>query len=90
MAKLILTDEEKKSASFLDWDDDALGKAVKNIALIFNDDRGEDTLKHLGAVSFMIARCIDLNAEQGKVKVEGLTQDGEPLGDWEIEVRKCR
>lgn len=90
MAKLILTDEEKAAASFLDWDDDALGKAVKNIALIFNDDRGEDTLKHLGAAYFMIARCIDLNAEKGKVNIEGLTQDGESLGDWEVEVRKCK
>ncbi len=44
MAELILTDAEKRASSYLGWDDADLGRAVKKVALLMGEMRGNDSL----------------------------------------------
>lgn len=41
MVELITTPEEEAASSYLDWDDEALGKLVKAIALTIDDINGK-------------------------------------------------
>lgn len=88
MAELILTDEEKASASYLDWDDASIGRGVKKIALEIEDVKGEDAISWCAGVLMLLARAIDADSEKSVMKVDGFTQAGKPLGDWEVTVRR--
>lgn len=87
MAQLIITDEERATASYLDWDDASIGRGVKKIALKIEDIKGENAISWCAGAMALIARAIDSNAEQSTMTIEGLTDGGKPLGDWEVTVR---
>lgn len=87
MAELVLTDEEKKTATYLEWDDAALGRACKKIALLFNDDNGKRAMKHTGAAVFLISEAVASNATTTTIELEGAT-DPEPLGDWRVTLER--
>lgn len=40
MAELTLTEEERRSPTFLEWDNESLGLAVRKIAVMLNDGHG--------------------------------------------------
>jgi hypothetical protein len=90
MAELILTDEDRKAATYLDWDDASIGRGVKKIALKIEDIKGENSISWCAGAMALIARAIDTNSEQSVMTVEGLIDDGNPLGDWEVTVRRVK
>jgi len=86
--KLILTDEEKHSLTFLEWDEISLGKAVKQIAYICNDQHGKDALKATGAAVFLISEAIRSGATEFIVDLKGATDGKRDLGNWKITIEK--
>lgn len=87
MAELILTDHEKQTATYLEWDDAALGRACKKIALLFNDDDGKRAMKHTEAAVFLISEAVASNATETTIELEDAT-DPEPLGNWRITLER--
>lgn len=88
MAKLILTEQEKAAKTYLDWSDEALGKALRSLALELGDDCGENTLKLQGAAFFLIGRARQIGATRLKLSLENVTHEGERKGDWQVLVRR--
>lgn len=90
MAELIITEEERRTLTFLEWDDAALGKAVKKIAIMIADkDGGRDTLPVTAAGVFLISRAVALNTDGLTLVIEGATNP-EPLGDWKIVITRMK
>lgn len=88
MAELILTEHEKQTLTYLEWDDAALGKAVKVIATIFEDNDGRTSLKATGAAIFLICEAIRNNSMEMNVDLEGAVSGDEQLGDWNIKLTR--
>ncbi len=87
MAELILTEEEKRSATFLEWDDVSLGRAVKAVAEICNDDHGKHALKATGAAVFLVSEAVRSGATELIVNLEGATDGSCDLGNWKITIQ---
>ena len=87
MAKLILTNEEKQSETFLEWDDASLGRAVKAVAEICNDDHGKHALKATGAGVFLVSEAIRSGATELTISLEGATDGSRDLGNWKITIQ---
>lgn len=88
MAKLILTEAEKKAATYLEWDDAALGKAVKKLALSIRDSRGEDSLAQTACATMLVCKAADMNAQTMKMELSGVTDGEKQVGDWQLIVTK--
>jgi hypothetical protein len=86
MAELILTDEEKRSPTFLEWDDVSLGRAVKAVAAICDDDHGKHALKATGAGVFLISEAVRSGASELAINLEGATDGERDLGNWKITI----
>lgn len=84
MEELIITENEKKAGTYLEWDDAALGKACKKIALILGDNRGERCMEVTAACAFLISRSIDAGSQETTIKLEGLHIGDRQLGEWHI------
>lgn len=88
MAKLTITEEERRTLTFLEWDDAALGKAVKSMACIIADkDGGRESLPVVAAGVFLISQAIDSGADKLVLEIGGATNP-KPLGDWEITIKQ--
>lgn len=90
MAELITTQAEKAAASYLDWDDAALGRFVKYAMLAFKKSASEiDRVLTASAALHLVHSCVDIKAAEFEGKLEGVTiNNGTEVGDWEIKVRK--
>jgi hypothetical protein len=83
MAELILTDDEKEQKSYLNWNDEALGKYVKKKAIDREDYYGENTSKREAAVITLLSEVRKSESDMVMMEVQGL-QTEEDLGDWRI------
>lgn len=96
MAELITTEAEKASASYLDWDDAALGKMCKWVATIIErgdktaDPEGKFPVKCSGAALILISLCRETNAGTLTFNLDGCTSCGADTGDWRIIVQRKR
>jgi hypothetical protein len=88
MAELILTEQEKKDASYLDWGDEALGKLVKMIAALINDEYGKDAAWHAMAAHLLVDLSRKTNSTDTTLTVRGCTKDGEEIGDWAVNIKR--
>jgi len=88
MAELIVTPEEEAAASYIDWSDESLGKMVKMIGLLMNDEYGKDAAWVSMAAHLLVDFSRKTNSTNTSVKVSGCTKNDEPIGDWEIRIRK--
>lgn len=88
MAELILTEEERVSKTFLEWDEVSLGRAVKCVADICDDDHGQHSLKATGAAVFLIQEAIRSGATELTVNLTGATDGKTDLGNWKITIEK--
>lgn len=84
MAKLVTTEEEEETNSFLDWDDESLGKLVKKEALDYEDYMAVETTKREAALVILLSEVSQKETDIGVMEVRGVTVNGEPLGDWRI------
>lgn len=87
MAELILTEKEKRSETFLEWDEVSLGRAVKAVAEICSDEHGKHALKATGAAVFLVAEAIRSGATELNVNLEGATDGNRDLGNWKITIQ---
>lgn len=96
MAELITTDAEKASASYLNWDDAALGKMCKWVATIIErgdktaDPEGKLSIKCSGAAMILISMCRETNAGTLTLDLAGHSSGGIETGDWRITVKRKR
>lgn len=88
MADLVLTEEEKEGRSYLNWDDESLGKLVKKKAIEIEDYHGEDTAKKQGAIISLLSEVRKSESDMVMIEVEGLTINDEDMEDWRITFEK--
>lgn len=92
MAELTLTEEERRSPTFLEWDNESLGLAVRKIAVMLNDGHGGRSIKATAAAVFLIEESISMGSECPDdlmtVSIDGATSGGKSLGGWDVVV--CR
>lgn len=94
MAKLITTQVEKDAASYLDWDDAALGKMCKFVATVIEkgdktaDPEGKIPIQCSGAAMILIRTCRETNAGTLTLDLDTHTSGGVETGDWKIIVQK--
>lgn len=89
MAELILTEAEKAAATWAELDDEALGKVVK--ATMFSIKaiaQEQDKLFVFAAATILCSEAAEANADKLTQTIEGLRRNGEPVGDWEVTIRR--
>lgn len=95
MAELITTQQEKNDASYLDWDDAALGRAVKHAAVCsqnaIKDQSGLKRLEISGAALLIGVSMRNSNAAQFKQEIDIISQgESEPWGTLTIKAELTR
>ena len=88
MVQLITTPEEESAASYLEWDDAAIGKLVKASSLTLEAGCGKDMVKKLACCTRILAAMLEADSDDTTIIIKGLTRKGESLGDWEIRVKQ--
>lgn len=84
MAELSTTEEEESSNSYLNWDDEGLGKLVKKKALELEDYLGDDTIDREAALIVLLSEVAEKDTDIGVMEVKGVRADGKSIGDWRI------
>jgi hypothetical protein len=91
MAELILTDEEKAAASYLEWDDASLGRMVKALALRVrsnHDKLGKEVTISGSAALLLIHSAEEMHSETMELRLNVTTYGDRPIGDWRVLVTK--
>lgn len=88
MAELILTEQEQQSETYLQWDNEALGMAVKKLALGILDHKGDRALAYTACATMLACMAADKNAETTIVELSGVVDGGKQHGDWTLTI--CR
>ncbi|RYG37363.1 hypothetical protein EON81_06890 [bacterium] len=94
MAELLTTKAETDSASYLDWDDAALGKLCKYTMLAITTTKPKAAVKDLDPVGVMAGASVVVWRLQGlgidgmRLGMDGLTHGGESLGDWTVDIAR--
>lgn len=86
MAELILTQEEKDTSTYLEWSNEALGKAVKKLALDLSI--GDDALTAQSMLLLLINVLNSYGATKAKLKLEGVTYKDSSIGNWKCTIEK--
>ena len=89
MAELILTKEEKKAATWVELDDESLGKVVKAMMTTIkqvSDEQGKLVL--LAAAMILCSATAKSNADTASFTVEGLINKTNDFGNWKVTIRK--
>lgn len=89
MAQLILTDEEKAAATWLELPDETVGKVVKNTALKFLEaDKEMERMGCMSACLILTGMMHDANAETTTIELKGTSTSAHPTGDWKITIER--
>jgi len=86
MAELILTQEEKDTSTYLEWSDEALGKAVKKLALDLSI--GDDALSIQSMLILMVGVLNKYGADNAVLKLEDVTYKDSSIGNWKCTIEK--
>lgn len=88
MAELILTQAETDALSWLDLDDAALGKVIRNGMLEIAEVATENgrLLAHSAAL-LLVGIAAGVNADDLDLRLGGVTHADRAVGDWTIAVR---
>jgi hypothetical protein len=91
MAELILSDDEKAAATWLELDDATVGKLVKKTALDLKEHAGEQgRVWWFSAAMLLVGMAEDSNAHDFSQEVRGFTRDGVSCGDWKVSVTRIK
>jgi hypothetical protein len=87
--ELMLTDAEKKAATWLELDDESVGKVVKasGLEILKANDEKDKTLFYSAAL-ILINLAANSNADILKETISGLTISGKPYGNWQLIIKK--
>ena len=95
MAKLITTEEERAAASYLDWDDESVGRMSKYLALKFMemdqvkaDETGSLALGLHSACMVIVNSFDDSGFHRLELTVTGYTHHGQPRPDYKITITR--
>jgi hypothetical protein len=89
MAELILTEEEKASATWLELSDEAVGRLTKKVALdIVEIGNEQGRVWTMSAALILIGLAADKNATASTTRINGFTHGAEKLGDWEVTIKR--
>jgi len=88
MAELILTEGEKKAASYLEWSDEALGKAVKKLAVNMRDKMGDESAYSISCATFLCCQVAEKGHSKGVFALEGVSDNEAQHGNWTITIEK--
>jgi hypothetical protein len=88
MAELILTEAEKQTATYLDWDDAALGKAVKKLALLMGEIRGNEALACTSGAVLLACQAAKQPDGVLTIQLDGITDGYDRVGDWQLVVSR--
>ena len=88
MAELILTDAEKGAARHLDWDDAALGKAVKKLALNIGDIWGDEALICTSCATLLACQASGTVEETLTIELDGVMDKYDRIMDWRVTISK--
>jgi len=88
MAELILTEAEKAADNYLAWDDAALGKLVRQLSQMCDDEYGATGAHTTMAVHLLIDFARRSNADSATIDLNGASAGGEPIGDWQIRITR--
>jgi len=72
MAELILTEKEKHANDYLEWDDAALGRVVKKLALNIQEIRGDNALLYTSCAALLASEAAK-KAGELSIDIEGRT-----------------
>lgn len=91
MAELITTPEEDAAASFLDWDDVSLGRAIKmGMFRLQEEATGSNRMIGMAAAMVLISLAHVTNAGDLSITLTGVTHKGVPDGDWKLTLERIR
>lgn len=88
MVELITTPEERSSPSYLDWSDEAIGKAVRGMALVLGEGKGTESMMATAASCLLIKQILNVGSDQIKITLSGVTIP-EHVGDWVVTAEKA-
>lgn len=88
MAELKTTDEEEEQRSYLNWDDEDLGKLVKKKAIEFEDYFGDNISEREAALISLVSRVNETGNEVSMMDIQGIHVNGEDLGHWRVTFKK--
>ncbi len=87
--RLILTETEKKAATWSELDNKSLGKFVKASMFTLKDMAEErNKLLFLTAAIILCCEAASANADKMTQTLEGLTAHGRPLGNWKVTAQR--
>ena len=87
--ELILTEEEKAAATWLELDDAAVGRMVKyNCGLIAQFCDEHERIRNMAAGLMLVTATAECNAEELTQTLHGCSSGDKEIGDWEITIRK--
>jgi hypothetical protein len=91
MAELVLNEEEKQAVSLLgEWSDEAIAKAVKYCATILGDEKGNQAVMFQTCGQIMCAISNKMNSANTRLKLKGVTENDQRLGDWVVTVTRVK
>lgn len=90
MAKLVLTEQEIEAKTFLEWDDEALGKLVKKLAIHVGDTSGEASSTTAAAALLLVSQCHETGAVSMNIEMQKILNGEEKLGDWSLTINKLQ
>jgi len=88
MAELILTEAEKQAAGYLDWDDAALGRAVKKVALAMVEIRGDNALACTAGAVLLACQAAKQPGGTLTIELDGVTDGYGRVGDWRVVISR--
>lgn len=94
MVELITTKEENAAATYLEWDDEALGKFTKYVALKMEamtlDEEGMRKVWSTAACLILVKGTDKSGAQSLTIKMENITTKDGPIGTWEIKISRIK
>lgn len=86
--EIILTEAEKTAASWLDWDDATIGKAVRAMAHVAIGEEPNRILQHRAMALLLCNMGRDVDAETTRWTLNDVTYKGEPAGHYRITIER--
>lgn len=87
--ELILTESEKAAATWLELDDESVGKLVKATMFKIKQFSDESEKIYLWSAALMLCSAVaETNAGKYEQTIEGLTVHDKPYGNWKLIITK--
>jgi hypothetical protein len=91
MMKLILTEKEKKAATWCELEDESLGKVIKSMMFrIKQASEEKERLPLLSAAMMLCSATAETNADTATFTVEGLKNKTNDFGNWKVVIKRIK